>query len=133
LHRTIIIGQDPEPVRSLRTLLTTFLRDRSLPDKEVRALVLAFSEALDNAVEHGSNGRSTIAVRLRFSPRFLLISLRDEGSDRVPLGASCEPDEDSERGRGFQIMNQVMDYVRVKVYPNGGTRVSMLRRFDPLP
>ena len=30
-------------------------------------------------------------------------------------------------------MNQVMDYVRVKVYPNGGTRVSMLRRFDPLP
>ena len=39
----------PEPVRALRSLLASFLRDRCVPDDVVRAVVLAFGEALDNA------------------------------------------------------------------------------------
>lgn len=133
LHRTLLMDGSAERVRALRVALTTFLRDHSLPDKEVRGIVLAFGEALDNAVEHGTGGSGRLEVRIRFAPRFVLLSLRDSGSDRSPLGVALEPDAESERGRGFQLMNQLMDYVRVKVYRSGGTRVSMLRRLDREP
>ena len=130
-HRTLRIDGSPEPVRALRTAVRSFLTDRSMPEQEVNGIVLAFSEALDNAVEHGSVGaESRLEVRVRFAPSFVLLSLRDQGSDKIPLGCAIEPDDESERGRGFQLMNQLMDYVRVKVYPSGGTRVSMLRRFQ---
>lgn len=131
LHRTLVMDGSPEPVRALRVALTSFLTDHSLPDKEVRGIVLAFGEALDNALEHGSGGSGQLEVRIRFAPSFVLLSLRDSGSDKTPLGVAFEPDHESERGRGFQLMNQLMDYVRVKVYRSGGTRVSMLRRLDP--
>jgi anti-sigma regulatory factor (Ser/Thr protein kinase) len=130
LHRTVVVDGTPEPVRALRNLLTSFLRDRLVPDETVRAVVLAFSEALDNAIEHGTDGRGELHVWLRYSPNFILVSLLDPGSDKVPLGRSVEPALDSERGRGFQLMNKLMDYVRVRSYPAGGTRVSMLRRLD---
>jgi anti-sigma regulatory factor (Ser/Thr protein kinase) len=130
LHRTVVVDGTPEPVRALRGLLTSFLRDRLVPDDVVRAVVLAFGEALDNAVEHGTSGHGELHIWLRYSPNFILVSLLDPGSDRVPLGRPVMPEIDSERGRGFQLMNKLMDYVRVRSYPAGGTRVSMLRRLD---
>jgi len=130
LHRTVLVDGSPEPVRALRNMLTSFLKDRAGPEDVVRAVVLAFSEALDNAVEHGMPGRGTLHVWLRYSPHFVLVSLLDQGSDKVPLGRPVLPDASSERGRGFRLMNQMMDYVRVRSYPTGGTRVSMLRRLD---
>ncbi len=130
LHRTVLMDGSPEPVRALRNMLTSFLKDRAVPDEVVRAVVLAFGEALDNAVEHGMSGRGTLHVWLRYSPNFILVSLLDQGSDKVPLGRPVLPDASSERGRGFQLMNRLMDYVRVRSYPTGGTRVSMLRRLN---
>lgn len=130
LHRTVLVDGSPEPVRALRNMLASFLKDRAVPEDVVRAVVLAFSEALDNAVEHGTSGHGTLRVWLRYSPNFILVSLLDQGSDKVPLGKPVAPDLNSERGRGFQLMNRMMDYVRVRSYPAGGTRVSMLRRLD---
>ena len=131
VHRTLVFDGSPEPVRGLRATLSTFLRDRNIDEQVGRAVVLAFSEALDNAVEHGlglQNG--TVNVRMRYTPRFIAVSLRDSGSDRTPLGQPIIPGPLEERGRGFALMNKLMDYVKVKSYPNGGTRVSMLRRLD---
>jgi anti-sigma regulatory factor (Ser/Thr protein kinase) len=133
LQRRLIIDRSPEPVRALRGLLASFLRDRSVPEEVVRAVVLAFGEALDNAVEHGTTGRGELRVWVRYTPRFVCVSLLDTGSDRVPLAIGHAPSNDSERGRGFQLMNKLMDEVRVRSYPNGGTRVSMLRRFERQP
>jgi anti-sigma regulatory factor (Ser/Thr protein kinase) len=128
--RTVVVDGSPGPVRSMRTLLTSFLLDRAVPQEVVRAVVLAFGEALDNAWEHGTSGSGEVKVRVRYTPRFVVVSLLDPGSDRVPLGRPVTADESSERGRGFQLMNKLMDEVRVRSYPTGGTRVSMLRRLD---
>lgn len=131
MHRKLIIDGDPMPVRGLRTMLTSFLRDRCIDEKVQRAVVLAFSEALENAVEHGLVGsRGVVKLRLRYSPRFICVSLRDSGSDKTPLGRPMNQNNDAERGRGFQLMHQLMDYVKVRSFPDGGTRVSMLRRLD---
>jgi anti-sigma regulatory factor (Ser/Thr protein kinase) len=101
-----------------------------VPEDVVRAVVLAFGEALDNAWEHGTAGRGEVRVRLRYAPRFVMVSLLDAGSKVVPLGRAVPVDANSERGRGFQLMNKLMDEVRVRSFPAGGTRVSMLKRLD---
>jgi len=134
LHRRLYFDGSPEPVRAMRANVQRFLRERAVPDEVVRAVTLAFAEALDNAVEHGGGERGEIAVWLRCTQRLIVVSLLDPGGDRVPLGRPVEADEDSERGRGFALMNKLMDAVRVRSYPGGGTRVSMLRhlaRHDP--
>jgi len=133
LHRTLTVDGKPEPVRALRGMLASFLRDRGVPDEVVRSVVLAFSEALDNAMEHGTVGAGEVRVRLRYTPKFILLSLVDTGSDKAPLGRPVTPDTEAERGRGFQLMNKMMHYVRVRTYPEGGTRVSMLRKLDSTP
>ena len=127
LHRTLLIDGRPEPVRALRSLVASFLRDRGVSDEVVRAVVLAFSEALDNAVEHGGSSHGELNVWLRYTDRFVVVSVLDPGGDTVPLGRPVAPDASAERGRGFQLMNRMMDAVRVRSYPAGGTRVSMLR------
>jgi len=131
VHRTIQLDGNPERVRGLRAGLDSFLSDRGVVPTTRRAIVLAFSEALDNAVEHGMlAGEGQINVRLRFTPRFIVLSLRDSGSDRAPLGVPQQADDTDERGRGFQLMNTLMDVVKVRSFPDGGTRVSMMRRLD---
>jgi anti-sigma regulatory factor (Ser/Thr protein kinase) len=133
LHRSLTVDGTPEPVRALRSMLASFLKDRGVPEDVVRSVVLAFAEALDNAMEHGTVGAGEVRVRLRYTPKFILLSLLDTGSDKAPLGRPVTPDTDSERGRGFQLMNKMMHYVRVRTYPQGGTRVSMLRNLDSPP
>jgi anti-sigma regulatory factor (Ser/Thr protein kinase) len=82
-------------------------------------------------MEHGlPNARGQVSVRIRYSPRYIHVSLTDSGTDKVPLGVAVAAGEDAERGRGFQLMNELMDYVRVRAFPDGGTRVSMMRRLD---
>ena len=131
VHRTVLLDGNPERVRGLRTGLESFLADRGVVPATRRAIVLAFSEALDNAMEHGMRaGRGEVVVRLRFTPRYITLSLRDEGSDRSPLGVANEATDTDERGRGFMLMNQLMDVVKVRHLPAGGTRVSMMRRLD---
>jgi len=131
MHRTVVFDGNPEPIRGLRAMLASFLRDRCIDEQTSRAVVLAFSEALDNAVEHGTlHDKGQVRVRIRYTPRFILVSLRDSGGDRSPLGISTPPGPLAERGRGFALMNKLMDYVKVRSFPDGGTRVSMMRRLD---
>ena len=131
LHERLHFDGNPEPVRALRAHVQKFLKARRVPDEVVRAVTLAFGEALDNAVEHGGGARGEVTIWLRYTDRFIVVSLLDPGSDRVPLGRAAPPDDDSERGRGFALMNKLMDAVRVRSYPGGGTRVSMLRHLRP--
>lgn len=131
MHRTLVFDGKPEPIRGLRAMLASFLRDRCIDEQTCRAIVLAFSEALDNAIEHGTlNAHGRVNLRIRYTPRFILVSLQDTGGDRAPLGIARHADPADERGRGFALMNKLMDLVKVRSFPDGGTRVSMLRRLD---
>lgn len=131
LHRTVPIDGSPEPVRALRAMVASFLKDRSIDEAECRAVVLAFGEALDNAVEHGLlEKQGQVQVKLRYTPRFILVSLEDSGSDRSPLGLQHRASDDAERGRGFELMHKLMHGVKVRNVPSGGTRVTLFRRLD---
>ena len=131
LHRTVPIDGSPAPVRALRAMVASFLRDRAIDEAATRAVVLAFGEALDNAVEHGLlEKRGQVQVKLRYTPRFILVSLQDTGSDKAPLGLAHRASDDAERGRGFELMHKLMHHVKVRTFPAGGTRVTLFRRLD---
>ncbi len=130
VHYRVMLDGTPVPVRSLRTMVDSFLADRGVSEEARRAVVLAFSEALDNAWEHGSLEHGAVEVRLRYSPRFVFVSVRDMGGNRSPLGTAVLPKDDSERGRGVLLMRKLMDDVRIRNMASGGTCVSMMRKFE---
>lgn len=128
VHYRVVLDGTPERVRSLRTLIDSFLADRGVDEEARRAVVLAFGEALDNAWEHGSGGAGQVDVRLRYTPRFVFISVRDAGGNRSPLDHTIAPEDDSERGRGMLLMKKLMDTVKIRNVATGGTCVSMFRK-----
>jgi anti-sigma regulatory factor (Ser/Thr protein kinase) len=84
-------------------------------------VVLAVSEALNNAIEHAYSGAGGV-IDLRMSAEGSL--LRIEVTDRGEWRQSMPSDE---RGRGMMLMNTLMD--RVEIVTNGeGTRVILERR-----
>jgi anti-sigma regulatory factor (Ser/Thr protein kinase) len=78
---------------------------------------MAMSEAVANAVEHGSRGpHDDIEMRVRDEAGALTFYVRDNGSfvPRIaPRGAMPE------RGRGLAFMSQLMDEVDVRPGPEG--------------
>ena len=85
----------------------------------------AASEAVANAIAHGSNGPDDdVAVEALEEAGAFLLYVRDGGSfrPRVSRGGDLP-----ERGRGLQFLGQMMDEVDVRPGPRG-TEVRMLKR-----
>jgi anti-sigma regulatory factor (Ser/Thr protein kinase) len=74
------------------------LRRWNVPADKAGDIVLAASELVTNAFEHGRGG---IAVRLRFSGGCLLLEVRDSSPDDPVLR---RPGPDSVRGRGLALI-----------------------------
>jgi len=85
----------------------------------------AVSEAVANAIEHGSRGPSDEGVlEAAEEVGAFVLYVRDSGSfrPRVSRGGDLP-----ERGRGLQFLGQMMDEVDVRP-TYGGTEVRMLKR-----
>lgn len=74
------------------------LRSWKVPEDKAGDVVLAASELVTNAFEHGSGG---IALRLRCSGDCLLLEVRDSSPDTPVLR---RPGLDSARGRGLALI-----------------------------
>ncbi|MDT7857150.1 ATP-binding protein [Rubrivirga sp. S365] len=85
------------------------------PVADVTRAVLAVSEAVGNAVEHGPVG-GRIHVRFASAPEALTLEVTDGGDGPNPslLDAAALPaDKLAEGGRGLYIMKTVANEVRV--------------------
>ena len=108
-----------------RRALGRWLGDRGVEDEVRQDLVLAASEALANAGEHGSAGDASATVRLQawLTPGVaggeVLLQVSDAG--RWQHGS-----EHTDRGRGMRIMAALVDEVDVRTDP--GTTVRLRRR-----
>jgi anti-sigma regulatory factor (Ser/Thr protein kinase) len=96
-------------------------------------MVLAASEAVTNAIEHGSADHASVVVELTVAIDRAHLSVTDAGRPgaRCPLldAAPTPPPPSSVRGRGLVIMFGLADGLDVE--PVGsGTRVSMEFRRD---
>lgn len=147
-----VMGQNPhiddaavlvlcfEPVRELdmvipakasasekgRRALLRFARGWSLDASRTGDVVLACSEALNNAIEHAYRGRSgMIHLRARGDEKRLLVTVSDNGnwSDRPPH---------EDRGRGIHIMEALANRVEIERSP-AGTSVRVAFEVTPEP
>ena len=111
---------DPSVLPDTRRRLRAWLQRRGFGDAEPE-IVLAISEALNNAIEHAYRG-SGGSIRLDLGVEGDL--LRIDVADR---GRWVEATPSAERGRGLMLMRTLMDDVEIDRAPDG-TTVTLARR-----
>ncbi len=114
------IGADPMQIALLRRDLRNWLAANAVDDESADAILLACSEAVANAIEHGyrDDPFGTVEVSATVSSRAVEIRVTDRGTWRPAR-------TDVARGRGLQLIRQVMDQVGFE--RGGGTTVTMRR------
>jgi len=116
---------DLRTLSSVRRALGGWLANRGSDDETRRDVVLAASEAMANAAEHGAGGRPDEQVYVRAG-----VARRDDGSREVVVtvrdrGRWRAARPSIERGRGLRIIEALVDDVLVK--DDEGTTI-VLRR-----
>ncbi len=111
----------PGELSAFRRRLQAWLASRSIDSAAAGEIVLAVSEACNNAIEHGyGDGVGSVWVRVDDDGETLRASVRDRGRWREgPSGA--------DRGRGIAIMEAVMDTATIETTAEG-TEVVLERR-----
>jgi serine/threonine-protein kinase RsbW len=114
------IGADPLQIALLRKDLRGWLASHAVDDESAQAVLLACSEAVANAIEHGyrDDPFGTVEVAATVSREVVEIRVADHGTWRPA-------DPDVARGRGLRLIRQVMD--QVEFDHGGGTTVTMRR------
>jgi serine/threonine-protein kinase RsbW len=113
------LPSEPRALADLRSALRAWLRADGVAAEDVDAVVLACSEIAGNAIEHAyRTSEGSVHVLGDRDADAVVVEIRDRGSWRAP-GAP------GGRGRGLQIVEHVMDDVRVD--RGRGTTVIMRR------
>ncbi|TDC80790.1 PAS domain S-box protein [Micromonospora sp. KC606] len=107
-------------LRPLRAELHEWLAGHQVPESERYGIVLACSEAVANAIEHGYQGdpSAVVSVTVTIDGGFLDLRVSDTGRWRAPMASA-------DRGRGMALMGRVMDDLVVD--RGAGTNVLMRR------
>jgi serine/threonine-protein kinase RsbW len=112
----------PEEVGALRRRMAPWLDHHGVGRETAQTVLLAVSEAVANALEHGYgfDGLGVTTVDALLVDGHLRVTVRDEGRWK-------EPRADTDRGRGTPIMHTLMDEVSVEPGPTGTTVTMTLR------
>jgi anti-sigma regulatory factor (Ser/Thr protein kinase) len=110
------LAADPALLGGLRRRLRAWLSLQQVGQDRSADIVLAVSEACNNAIEHAYlGGKGTVALDLRHDGAEISIAIEDRGVWR-------EPRVDASRGRGLAIMERLMPATTIERGPRG-TRV----------
>ncbi|MFG1609406.1 SpoIIE family protein phosphatase [Actinoplanes sp. NPDC049265] len=114
------IGADPMQIALLRKEMRGWLVSHGLPEESVQGVLLACSEAVANAIEHGyrDDPFGRVEVSATISDDAVEVVVADRGVWRPAR-------TDVARGRGLQLIRQVMDHVSFD--RSNGTVVTMRR------
>ena len=112
------VHADVSELAPLRADLRAWLAGHRLAEDDCSAVVLACSEAVANAIEHGCGGDTSCDVRIRAmaDEREVSIAVRDDGTWRPP-------DAPGRRGRGLMLIDHFMSEVAID--HGDGTEVRM--------
>ena len=114
----IEVAGDPSSLPEIRRRLRGWLERRGFDANESGDVVLAVSEACNNAIEHGyRDGLGPIKLAGEYDEERLRITIDDHGTWRDAV-------QDDERGRGRLLMERLMHSVDV-VSGVTGTRVTL--------
>lgn len=121
----------PVHVGNARRAVTDFLHYQGWPQMDTDAVALAVGEAGSNAVCYGRHDDSACVVSIvctLLSPLCLQVEVRNQGDEFRPnMDALCSlPDQDAVHGRGFALMQCLMD--DMQVYQEGRETVVRLTK-----
>ena len=125
VHSALQVPADLQVVGFVRCALACVLEREGWPTDGAGRVLLASTEALTNAIEHGSPHDGLVDVALTVSPERAHVRVVDEGRPGVPVPVcpSEPPPTTSERGRGLLIISRLADDFELR--PSGdGTQVS---------
>jgi PAS domain S-box-containing protein len=109
------LPSEPSALRSLRALLRRWLEQAAATDADVHAIVMACSEACTNAIEHaGAAPDETIQFEAVLQNGDVDVVVSDRGHWR-------EGRPPSDQGRGLELIDALMDDVRLETTPEGTT------------
>jgi serine/threonine-protein kinase RsbW len=116
---------DLSTLSAVRRSLGGWLSRRGVDDLTRRDVILAASEAMANAAEHGGGGRASELVHVQAR-----VGRRPDGADEVVLTVSDRgrwrvTTPSTERGRGLGIIRALADDLNVQ--HDGGTTVELRR------
>lgn len=120
--------------RAARTALRDFARREGLSPAEISTLEFVAGELLSNAVDHGGGGRAleetdlpgrvrtTLALTITKDSWEMQVGDQGGGEPReveAYLDQKSQPDLEDERGRGFFLLRQMVDNLRVEKSKDG--------------
>lgn len=122
------IPADPRHVAMIRKAMESIARSLCFPEDVVRDIGVSVSEALANAIEHGSpqHEGNVVIVSCKVIDEMLKIDVRDQGAGFAP---PTPEDQEiwEERGRGLKLIYRLMDNVRIN-HTEKGSQIRMVKR-----
>ena len=126
VHSALRVPADLQVVAFVRCAFACVLARENWPAEGAGRVLLASTEALANAIEHGSPKAGRVEVRLSVTEERAALSVVDEGRPGVPVPVYPEtpPPISNPRGRGLIIIRGLAD--DFELTPEGdGTRLEV--------
>ena len=118
----LVLPAEPGSLAHLRRELNRWLQRTNASDQDIFELTVAACEAAANAIEHAYGlEEADFDFKASIDGDVVTIIVRDSGRWRAPRG--------SNRGRGLQLIESLMDEMQVGRDPEG-TEVKMSRRLE---
>jgi len=114
---TARVPADLEALAAVRNRLAAALTAERWSDDAAIRVMTASTEALANAVEHGSGPGARVEMAFRVTRRAAAVRVTDAGRPGCPAELDDEPEappEASTHGRGRLLMRALADEVRVR-------------------
>lgn len=126
------IPADVRALADVRREMAQTLATVGWDEQESGRVLLAGSEAVSNAIEHGSPASGSVSIVLEATTGQLILRVRDEGrpGSATPAVTDVEPPESHIRGRGLLIMDRLADSVVFIAREPTGTEVELA--FSPV-
>ena len=133
------IGSRFENIELVQVVLDDTLEGTDMDDDSRYWVGIALREALANAIKHGNkeDPNKVVEVEMRVDDEQIIVQIQDQGEGFDPgrVDDPLEPDNLLKPdGRGIFYMNRFMDEISYDFGPEGGTVVTLRKRFDsPAP
>jgi anti-sigma regulatory factor (Ser/Thr protein kinase) len=120
----------PEHTVTSRRELARWLKDIEVEPERAYDILLAVSEAVTNAMEHGNrfDGTQVVSLQATLHGQSLIVTVNDRGRWLEP--SDHPPSRSQYRGRGLHLINELAANVEIASSTNG-TQITM--RFDMAP
>jgi anti-sigma regulatory factor (Ser/Thr protein kinase) len=126
-EQSMTIDADPERLGEARDWAHRAATEAGLDEADCYQVKLAVSEAVANAIQHGSQSAGdSIRIAAFEADGSLVFEVQDNGTFVAPLSAATLEDES---GRGLELLTLMMDEVHISA-TGAGSLLRLTKRLD---